>query len=103
MLDKCKRSCNLCGDLVQQKDRIQYTTTKGYIRRSRPTTVDLSESILKFTIVTPVETSSTSKTRETTKTTTRATTVRTTTASKTTTKTTKIMGILNYVLKNSIS
>ena len=29
MLDKCKRSCNLCGDLVQQKDRIQATTKKA--------------------------------------------------------------------------
>ena len=34
MLDKCKRSCNLCGDLVQQKDRIQ-PTSKNY-RTRRP-------------------------------------------------------------------
>lgn len=33
MLDKCKRSCNLCGDLVQQKDRIQPTSKKTPIRR----------------------------------------------------------------------
>ncbi len=33
MLDKCKRSCNLCGDLVEQKDRIQVTTKKMKIRR----------------------------------------------------------------------
>jgi len=37
MLDKCKRSCNLCGDLVQQKDRIQ-PTSKNY-RSRRPSTV----------------------------------------------------------------
>mgnify|MGYP001810212871 CR=1 FL=1 len=28
MLEKCKRSCNLCGDLVDKKDRIQATTTR---------------------------------------------------------------------------
>jgi hypothetical protein len=33
MLDKCKRSCNLCGDLVQQKDRIQPTSKKTILRR----------------------------------------------------------------------
>ncbi len=33
MLDKCKRSCNLCGDLVQQKDRIQPTSKKAVLRR----------------------------------------------------------------------
>ena len=33
MLDKCKRSCNLCGDLVEQKDRIQLTSKKSAIRR----------------------------------------------------------------------
>ena len=37
MLDKCKRSCNLCGDLVQQKDRIQ-PTSKNY-RTRRLTTI----------------------------------------------------------------
>ena len=37
MLDKCKRSCNLCGDLVSQKDRIQ-PTSKNY-RSRRPSTV----------------------------------------------------------------
>ena len=34
---KCKRSCNLCGDLVQQKDRIQ-PTSKNY-RSRRPSTI----------------------------------------------------------------
>ena len=33
MLDKCKRSCNLCGDLVDQRDRIKVTTKKAVIRR----------------------------------------------------------------------
>jgi hypothetical protein len=33
MLDKCKRSCNLCGDLVQQKDRIKFTSKKVSVRR----------------------------------------------------------------------
>lgn len=28
MLQKCMRSCNLCGDLVDQKDRIQPTSKK---------------------------------------------------------------------------
>ena len=28
MLDKCKSSCNLCGDLVKEKDRIKPTTKK---------------------------------------------------------------------------
>ena len=37
MLLRCMRSCNLCGDLVDQKDRIQPTSKKTYIRR--PTSV----------------------------------------------------------------
>ena len=37
MLLKCKRSCNLCGDLVDRKDRIQPSTTRRtyYITPSR--------------------------------------------------------------------
>ena len=42
MLDKCKRSCNLCGDLVQQKDRIQ-PTSKNYKTR-RPTTFNPNQN-----------------------------------------------------------
>lgn len=33
MLLRCKRSCNLCGDLVEQKDRIQPTSKKQLVRR----------------------------------------------------------------------
>ena len=33
MLIKCRRSCNLCGDLVSQKDRIQSTTRRSAISR----------------------------------------------------------------------
>ncbi len=28
MLDKCKRSCNLCGDLVHLRDRVVATTSR---------------------------------------------------------------------------
>lgn len=33
MLQSCKRSCNLCGDLVNEKNRINPTTKKYLIRR----------------------------------------------------------------------
>lgn len=33
MLQSCKRSCNLCGDLVNEKNRIHPTTKKHLIRR----------------------------------------------------------------------
>lgn len=36
MLQKCKRSCNLCGDLVDQKDRIQPTSKKPASVRRPP-------------------------------------------------------------------
>jgi hypothetical protein len=36
MLDKCKRSCNLCGDLVARKDRIQPTSRHPPRQRQPP-------------------------------------------------------------------
>jgi hypothetical protein len=33
MLVQCPRSCNLCGDLVKEKDRIQVTTKKSALKR----------------------------------------------------------------------
>lgn len=36
MLQKCMRSCNLCGDLVDQKDRIQPTSKKPFQMRRPP-------------------------------------------------------------------
>ena len=35
MLDKCKRSCNLCGDLVHLKDRVVATTSRKTNTASR--------------------------------------------------------------------
>lgn len=62
MLQKCMRSCNLCGDLVEQKDRIQPTSKKTLIRRPSPyvTSPIQTSPITTRTTTTP---STTSKSR----------------------------------------
>ena len=59
MLDKCKRSCNLCGDLVEQKDRIQLTSKKSSIRRpvSEPQVTTTKPTLLSTTTIKTTKTS----------------------------------------------
>lgn len=52
MLQACKRSCNLCGDLVDQKNRIHPTTKKHLIRRPIQTKSQSSSSYFTRSITT---------------------------------------------------
>jgi len=43
MLDKCKRSCNLCGDLVHLKDRVVATSSRKVNTASRLNTMNYNQ------------------------------------------------------------
>ncbi len=90
MLDKCKRSCNLCGDLVDEKDRIQPTTSRQPIlfRRTSPIPIqnDYNRYSTRYNVpqTQPVVTPPPAQRRITTTTQRSTTTLRTTTTTTTT-------------------